>query len=111
MTEQVDPNEIEAIVGARRHATRHLARGAHDGRIYILHSAECVEAYPDLRECPHSRALDDHDTMLATSRMWSRRWGIPVDVKLVTVAGRVHLVPEVLTAAWAARLGVELIGV
>ena len=27
-------------------------------RVFILHSQECRDTYPDLRECPYSLALD-----------------------------------------------------
>ena len=57
MTNLVDPSEVESIVGARRHKTSHLCRTVND-IVYILHSQQCIEDYPDLRKCPFSRALD-----------------------------------------------------
>ena len=57
MTNLVDPSEIESIVGARRHKASHLCRTV-DDIVYILHSQQCIEDYPDLRKCPFSRALD-----------------------------------------------------
>lgn len=60
MTAHVSPDEIERIVGAQRHATRHFARAVTDeGVVYILHSALCKSSTPDLRECPFSLALDN----------------------------------------------------
>ena len=57
MTNLVDPSEVESIVGARRHKTSHLCRTV-DDIVYILHSQQCIEDYPDLRKCPFSKALD-----------------------------------------------------
>uniref|UniRef100_A0AAU7J8E8 Uncharacterized protein n=2 Tax=unclassified bacterial viruses TaxID=12333 RepID=A0AAU7J8E8_9VIRU len=51
---------IEGIVGAPRHATLHLGRAVSaEQRVYILHSAECLRTYRDLRACPFSVALDE----------------------------------------------------
>lgn len=59
MAELVDPTEIEAIVGTRRHTTKHYARVVTaEKTIYILHSAMCKAALLDLRDCPYSLALD-----------------------------------------------------
>lgn len=62
MADLVNPGQIEKIVGARRHSTKHLGRYVTmpDGyTIYILHSAECKATGRDLRECPFSLALDE----------------------------------------------------
>lgn len=54
-----NPAEIENIVGAKRHPTKHLGRLDSDtGTIYILHSAQCVKTFPDLRDCRYSHALE-----------------------------------------------------
>lgn len=60
MSELVNPDAIEAIVGVQRHPTRHYARAVSaDQTVYVLHSAQCVAARPDLRDCHFSRALDN----------------------------------------------------
>lgn len=59
MSNLVNPDDIEQIVGTQRHPTRHYARAVSaEQTIYILHSAECRERYDDLRDCPWSLALD-----------------------------------------------------
>lgn len=59
MTGQVPGDQIEIVVGARRHPREHIIRGIpDDGFAYILHSSECRARYDDLRECPWSLALD-----------------------------------------------------
>jgi len=59
MTELVDPSKIEELVGVNRHAEWHYVRAVDDEQIvYILHSQECVDSTPDLRDCPYSQALD-----------------------------------------------------
>lgn len=60
MTDLVPADQIERIVGVRRHATRHYARAASVERtVYILHSARCRDSGRDLRECLFSQALDN----------------------------------------------------
>lgn len=59
MTDLVPASEIESRVGARRHATEHLARAASaEQTVYILHSQECLDSGNDLRACAYSTALD-----------------------------------------------------
>lgn len=59
MTNLVPAEEIEQIVGIRRHETLHYARAVTDDQtVYILHSAACKMTTPDLRVCPFSVALD-----------------------------------------------------
>lgn len=59
MTNLVPPSEIEEIVGAKRHAWKHLARVvSSEGTCYILHSQQCVDSGIDLRDCEYSKALD-----------------------------------------------------
>ena len=59
MTDLVDPDQIEDIVGARRHPTRHIGRAiSAEQTVYILHSAVCKAGRDDLRRCTYSRALD-----------------------------------------------------
>ena len=59
MTDKVVADKIEQIVGIKRHTTEHRARAVSaEERVYILHSQECKDRYPDLRDCPYSIALD-----------------------------------------------------
>ncbi len=59
MSEIVPADDIERIVGAKRHAELHLggAFGA-ERTVYILHSKRCRDSGVDLRWCPYSVALD-----------------------------------------------------
>lgn len=60
MTDLVDPDEIEGIIGFPRHGRLHLA--IHDtggGEVYVMHSQACVDSGIDLRDCEFSLALDD----------------------------------------------------
>ena len=59
MTSPVPADQIETLVGARRHPTEHIIRGrSDDGMAYILHPDQCRDMYADLRDCPWSLALD-----------------------------------------------------
>lgn len=59
MSDLVSAGDIERIVGARRHATEHLGRvDSAAQRVYVLHSAACLESEIDLRDCLFSIALD-----------------------------------------------------
>lgn len=59
MSDLVPTDQIESIVGARRHAWKHYARAVSaEQTVYILHSRTCLETGIDLRECEFSRALD-----------------------------------------------------
>jgi hypothetical protein len=60
VSDLVDPDKIEAIVGVERHATRHYARAVSaEQTVFILHSKRCLLGTPDLRECLFSVALDN----------------------------------------------------
>lgn len=60
MTDLVPAEEIEQIVGARRHPHQHLGRAVSaEQTVYILHSEKCRDSGIDLRECPYSRFLDN----------------------------------------------------
>lgn len=60
MTDLVNPDEIERIVGVERHPTRHYARAVSaEQRVYILHSQQCRDRRNDLRDCLFSQALDN----------------------------------------------------
>ena len=59
MSDLVNAEEIEQIVGAKRHPTRHIGRAdSGEETVYILHSMRCKARGIDLRECSYSRALD-----------------------------------------------------
>lgn len=54
----MDPATIEQIVGARRHARRHIARAvSEEENVYLLHSAECKDSGIDLTACLYSIVL------------------------------------------------------
>lgn len=59
MSELVPADQIERIVGVRRHPLQHWGR-ADDAEqtVYILHSQSCKNSTPDLRMCSFSIALD-----------------------------------------------------
>ncbi|WP_449279112.1 hypothetical protein [Leucobacter sp. GX24907] len=60
MSVRVPADRIENIVGQRRHKKVHYGRAVSaEQTVYILHSHECREANPDLRECDYSEALDE----------------------------------------------------
>ena len=81
VSDLVPPEDIERIVGVKRDAFRHFARAVSAEQVvYILHSRECRDSTPDLRDCPFSLALDrgiDVD-----------RWPKDVAVQAATVNGR-----------------------
>lgn len=59
MSALVDPERIEAIVGARRHELLHLGRAvSSEEQVYVMHSTACRSALADLRSCRYSVALD-----------------------------------------------------
>lgn len=59
MTEKIPAWEVEGVVGAKRHPTLHLGRmDTYKGKVYVLHSQECLEKTEDLRDCWFSHALD-----------------------------------------------------
>ena len=60
MTDLVPTDQIERIVGARRHPHQHLGRAVSaEQTVYILHSEKCRDSGTDLRECAYSKALDN----------------------------------------------------
>ena len=60
MSNPVDRDKIESIVGAQRHTRAHWARAvSKEQTVYVLHSHNCLEDYEDLRDCPYSLALDN----------------------------------------------------
>lgn len=59
MTDLVPTEDIEEIVGAKRHPLRHLGRADSETEtVYILHSGRCKASGIDLRTCNYSRLLD-----------------------------------------------------
>lgn len=55
----VPADQIEHIVGARRHAHQHLGRAVTaEQTVYVLHPQQCKDS-GDLRECEWSRALSN----------------------------------------------------
>lgn len=60
MSEIVAAQDIERIVGVRRHPTKHWAKAVSvEQEVFILHSADCLASTPDLRDCLFSLALDN----------------------------------------------------
>lgn len=60
MSNLVPANEIERLVGAKRHPHQHLGRADSTGQtVYVLHSQCCKESGIDLRKCEWSLALDN----------------------------------------------------
>lgn len=79
MTDLVDPDRIEELVGARRHATEHYGRAVSTSRtVYVLHSEACRASTPDLRDCPFSRALDDGIELPTVWEKWEHVQDRPV---------------------------------
>lgn len=59
MTDNVNPEDIERIVGVARSSWAHYGKAdSREEKIYILHSGQCLNRYEDLRDCPFSLALD-----------------------------------------------------
>lgn len=59
MSDLVDRDDIERIVGAERHLSEHYGRAVSAVQtVYVLHSVECLDSGRDLRACVFSRALD-----------------------------------------------------
>lgn len=83
MSDLVDPERIEQIVGVRRHATEHWGR-AHSGEqtVYVLHSKACRDSTPDLRTCPYSLALDQGIEGPANWFAWRDRQDQPVHLAI-----------------------------
>lgn len=84
MTELVDPEEIEEIVGKRRDYIGHWAKArSEDKKVYLLHPTPCLKNESDLRNCPYSRALDNGIDI----REWTE------DVAFLVEVGDGHLRP------------------
>jgi len=91
MTDLVPSSDIERIVGAERHQSRHLGRAVSEKQtVYILHSRDCLDSGDDLRDCPYSLALDEFG--IDTDGAWSGHEDEVVELRIVDGA----LVPEVI---------------
>ena len=59
MADLVPAEDIEGIVGVKRHRQAHYGRAVSaEQRVYILHSQRCLDSGVDLLECRFSVALD-----------------------------------------------------
>ena len=100
MSDMVDADKIEGIVGVSRHPIKHYGRAvSEEERVYILHSHACLETYDDLRDCPFSEALDggihyadfegrfDQPIILGIDPLG---WLVPVEVALKRSISTVH---------------------
>ena len=83
MSDIVSASKIEAIVGAKRHPTRHIARAVSaEQTVYVLHPEACLRFHrADLRECKFSRALDNGIEKVSSS--WMHVQDVPVVVDAV----------------------------
>jgi hypothetical protein len=80
MVELVDPDQIEGIVGFRRHGSMHIARAVSaTENVFILHSRDCLERGIDLRDCEYSKALE-HGISLPDG--WAQLQDQPVAVRV-----------------------------
>lgn len=94
MVSLVPTEDIERIVGVRRHDDEHWARAVSaEQKVYILHSRKCLDSGRDLRECPFSLALDN-GILLAD---WLEDEALPVVID--DVRGAPLLAPRVHPAA------------
>lgn len=85
MSDLVDADRIEQIVGARRHRTAHLGRAVSaEERVYILHSQACKDSGIDLRDCDFSVALDVGISMPQPWKLWSLRQDVPVLLGIIS---------------------------
>lgn len=88
MTELVPPEDIEKLVGAKRHPTEHIARAVSaEQTVYILHSQQCLDSTPDLTKCAFSYALD----LGIDKEDWTE--DVPLVVAVVVRDGITRLLP------------------
>lgn len=94
MTDLVNPDQIEELVGTKRHPTEHYG-SALDTRqtVYILHSHECKNSGRDLRQCPYSVALDKGIRDVYPWTAWRRVTNRPVRLQIA----RGYLMPDFKT--------------
>lgn len=85
MSAPIPPDEVETLVGARRHRTKHIGRAVTARRtVYMLHSRECRDERADLTECPYARASDNG--------IDPSEW--PPDTAVYVIVGDGHLTPQ-----------------
>ncbi|MCW2757633.1 MAG: hypothetical protein JWO46_1379 [Nocardioidaceae bacterium] len=54
-------DDIEQIVGVRRHPLRHFLRiVASSDDVYLLHSQQCQDSYVDPGDCAYAHAIDEY---------------------------------------------------
>lgn len=91
MTDLVPADDIERIVGVKRHPTQHYGRAVSAKQtVYILHSHYCKDSGRDLRECPFSLALDRGIEHFYPWTGWRRVQDRPVRLEI----SRGYLMPE-----------------
>lgn len=98
MTYPVPADQIEGIVGAKRHPWRHIARAVTaEMTIYILHPDNCAAKVTGRSptECRYSRALDDG----IRAGLWARLTDRPV---YVAVNAEGLLFPQGDATGWEA---------
>lgn len=90
MSDLVPAEDIERIVGVKRHRSVHYGRAVSDEQtVYILHSGVCKETRLDLRDCPFSIALDQGINI----DVWQRFEDIPVELVIITGGALAPLCP------------------
>lgn len=89
MTDIVPTEDIDRIVGVPRHPTQHWGRAVSaEQTVYILHSQECKDSTPDLRDCPYSLSLDDGVDL---AMGWTE--DVPLPLMISDPGGEAWLVP------------------
>lgn len=92
MSDIVPADVIEDIVGAKRHETDHFGRAVStEQTVYILHSQQCKDTTPDLRDCQFSLALDQGIEHPLPWTGWRRVQDQPTRLKIA----RGYLMPDV----------------
>lgn len=75
MSEVLDSETVEEIVGASRREAEHVGRAVSaEERMYVLHSARCLATGHDVRACAFSAALDRG----IDAALWSEHMDVPV---------------------------------
>lgn len=98
MSDLVNPDEIEVIVGVKRHSTWHYAHYISDWRVvYILHSFACKETTPDLRTCEYSIALDHGIENQIPWIFWRDLQDEPVPVEILSERWLIPSLPMMAT--------------
>lgn len=98
MTQHVDADQIEDIVGIPRQRHRHVARAVSaEQTVYILHPQECLDMTADLTMCTFSETLDNGIDM----DVWAELQDRPVFVErqLQPHSADFKLVPQSVASA------------